>query len=173
MMLAVLLLVACAVLLLRHSREVTDLQARYEDLRSNIDRLERLAQEHLKRAKVDAAALRKNAERFSVMMEEKMHQIYGDLHLYQEGVNQYKNGRYLEGFQISGGRIFITMRNKTSKNLRPRLKIGFLDKHGFVIASVSEFWLFDSIHPGQKRVQDASVAYRRTGAKPCYYTVEE
>lgn len=129
------------------------------------------ARDIIQKAENEAREIRASAEQYASMIEGKMQEVYGDLKQYKDGVNLVE-GKYLDSFEITGNRIIINMRNRTNHSVRPDLHISFFDRNGFVIASISESWLLDSIDSGGRRVEDNTI-YFRHGAIPYYYTASE
>lgn len=176
--------IASLVLYLR-GNTIAELQYKLTSITADIDRLNKQAQiirnqaeDELKNARAiaagivrDAEATRREAEGFLLREQQEMQRIYPKLTKYQPGKNEV-NQEYLEAFEVTGDRIKTFMRNRpdATEIARPRFTIFFLTKYGFVTESFNKTWLFDSMRPGEYRIDDDSGISWRAG-EPIYYMI--
>ena len=101
--------------------------------------------------------------------EKKLHNYYGNLFRYKDGDN-YFNDSAIKKFRIDGNKIYVTIQNNGSQDIKPDFDIYLLNENGFITASYSDVYLFSSVAPGETRISDGSVYYRF--GTPIYYSLK-
>lgn len=98
-----------------------------------------------------------------------LHEIFPNLHIYKNGYNKIDNP-VLDGFEISGTTIKVTYKNNTYSNVKPDLKIYFLNSFGFHTDYFTDSWVFSSIGSGETRIEKGYVDFRFD--EPVYFFFE-
>ena len=64
------------------------------------------------------------------------------------------DGSYIKSLSYGGGKCVLVYLNKTTRIIKPKFTINIYNKYGLKLARCSDTWIFDSIIPGQNRVDE-------------------
>ncbi len=160
--------------------ELTRERAAKERVLADIGRLKAEAQEELQLARAESAKIIAQAEKVKTRVEKmatvedkRLHEVFGDLHRYREGTNEVKLG-YVESFTLyrpleDFWAVKVKMVNRGHRAVKPDFELHFLNQYGFVTASCDVSWWFDTIAPGETRIEETPTRFRY--GDPVYYTV--
>ena len=116
----------------------------------------------------DMDRIKKEAEELTLRDREMLDKVFGNLHRCSAGINEVNQG-YLSSISLSRKKAKITLVNRSSRPVRPKMDVLLLSKYGFVTSRIQVHWLMDQIQPGETRIEERELNLRF--GFPVYYNV--
>lgn len=141
----------------KKSEELQQAKAHIGQLEKKVTALE----SESKSLKEDNSALREYAASVLSFHEGALEKKYPHLRRVKEGLN-HVNEKYVVSYEYSqhgvSRRLKVVLENNTDRDINPNVRFHFLTKEGFLTARKQiGTWMFDSIKPGEKRVEESFV----------------
>ena len=142
-------------------RELRVARAQFAQREQNLTQICRDSERALATLREKYEALEKKAVGIIAFHEGKLDQVYPNLMRVSEG-NNIVNRDYVVSYNYSGNsgsganrRVSVVLRNDTNVQINPNVTFQFLTSEGFLTGRRQiGSWLFDSIKPGETRVED-------------------
>jgi hypothetical protein len=120
-------------------------------------------------ASAQAKKMTDEAHMLALREQQRLYEHYPELHKYMQGDNNVLR-RYVKSFRIDGNTAVITLVNHTAAPIKPNVDISFLNAGGFKTDGVEVSWVFDTIGPGEVRVENKRIQF--AFGEPSYYLVK-